>query len=104
MNYRSKFTKLYKSILYLEPIEMDTLSGPEGHKRNKWSEAHFDPVFFQAESSLEVQRGFCQRDVGHGCAETHSPRMTHLLAPKRAIDLQPLQIGIIQTGIQSLGV
>ena len=28
---------------------MDTISGSEGHKRNKWSKADFDPVSFQAE-------------------------------------------------------
>jgi len=28
---------------------MDTISGSEGHKRNKWSKADFDPVSFQAD-------------------------------------------------------
>jgi hypothetical protein len=48
-------------------METDTLSGPEGHRRHKCSEADFDPrhLHSRGESVLEAQRGSYQRDGGH---------------------------------------
>jgi hypothetical protein len=54
---------------------MDTISGSEGHKRNKWIKADFDPVSFQAEEECSGSPKMVLPAGGWACcAETPSKR------------------------------